>query len=440
VGGSPVRGGGNGSKSLGHHPVRSLALGSTKADIAWLEGLWTIIWGLWSVARPMRVAVVGAGVLGASAAYELARGGAEVVLVEAAAPGAGTSSRGAGLVCEGMWHETSLALARRSLEILRGLSKLGEDEGWPFRFFETGSTTLVPARLVEAAARMAGFQRRHGAEAQLLEPDALRKLPHHGALRLDDVAAGVHYPRDGWAAPRALCEVRTSQLEAMGAEVVRAPASLAREGGGDGRVVVRAGDRALDADAVVLAAGVWTRALLRQAGLDAPLQAYRTQALRLAAPGAHELPILHDEVQGFYLRPAWPGQLVVGNGTTTRPEDPDRYETEADAAFLDASRRRLARRAPALAAARPTEGWAGVDAATPDRLMLAGPHPEARDVWLLAGGNGHGFMRAPAAGESLAAMLLRHEPRVDVGAYDPARFAGRMSAPFPTREGYTLEP
>jgi glycine/D-amino acid oxidase-like deaminating enzyme len=72
--------------------------------------------------------------------------------------------------------------------------------------------------------------------------------------------------------------------------------------------------------------------------------------------------------------------------------------------------------------------------------MLAGPHPEAADVWLLAGGNGHGFMRAPAAGESLAAMILRRAPRIDLGAYDPARFAAMWADDFPIREGYTLEP
>ncbi len=385
----------------------------------------------------MRVAVVGSGVLGASAAYHLLEAGAEVVLVEGGPIGGGTSSRGAGLVCEGMWHETSLALVRRTMEMLDALTKQGEEEGWPFRWYPVGSTTLVTASQADAAERIAAFQRRHGADAQVMDPDALRKLPRHAGLRLDDVALGIHYPRDGWALPRMLCEARAFQVEAMGGEVVSAPASLAREGD---RIALRAGGKVVDADAVVLAAGVWTRGLLRQAGLDAPLLPYRTQAQRFAAPGAHEVPILHDETQGFYLRPAWPGQLLVGDGTTTMPEDPDRYRQDADEAFLSASRHRLAHRLPGLAAARPTEGWAGVDAATPDRLLLAGPHPDAPGLWLLAGGNGHGFMRAPAAGEALAALLLRRQPRVDISAFDPARFAGRMGAPFEIREGYTLEP
>lgn len=381
----------------------------------------------------MRVAVVGAGVMGVSAAYHLKKGGAEVVLVEGRGPGAGTSSRGAGLVCEGMWHETSLALVRRSMETLRALSAWAQEEEWPFRYWEVGSTTLVPARLASAAERIAAFQRRHGADAQVLEPAALAKLPRHEGVRLDDVALGIHYPRDGWALPRMLCEMRAGQFHEMGVEFVSSPAKLVREGG---RVRVSG----IEADAIVLAAGVWTRSLLRQVGLDAPLLPYRTQAQRFAAPGAHGVPILHDAVQGFYLRPAWPGQLLVGDGTTTTPEDPDRYREDADDAFVEASRRRLGHRLPGLAQARAMEGWAGVDAATPDRLLLAGPHPDAPEAWLLAGGNGHGFMRAPAAGEALAARILRREPPVDLAPFDPARFAGRMADPFGIREGYTLEP
>ncbi|MEA3201947.1 MAG: hypothetical protein QOE90_3375 [Thermoplasmata archaeon] len=381
----------------------------------------------------MRVAVVGAGVMGTSVAYHLAKGGAEVVLVEERSAGSGTSSRGAGLVCEGMWHAGSLALVRRSMALLDELERETKEAGWAYDVHHVGSTTLVPERLAGAAERMAAFQRAHGADARVMTPEDVAKLPRHQGVRLDDVALAVHYPRDLWALPRMYCEIRAMTLEMMGREQVARPARLVRSAG---RVALDG----VDADAVVLAAGVWTRALLREVGLDAPLQAYRTQAQRFAAPAAHEVPILHDAVQGFYLRPHWPGQLLVGDGTTTTPEDPDRYQQDADATFVAASRRRLARRLPAFAEAKATDAWAGVDAATPDRLLLAGPHPDAPEVWLLAGGNGHGFMRAPAAGEALAAKLLRKQPLVDISAFDPGRFAGRMSTDFPIREGYTLEP
>ena len=384
----------------------------------------------------VRVAVVGGGVLGVSVAAALVGRGVETVLVDATGPGSGTSSRGAGLVCEGLWHPTGVALVRRSLELLDEMGRRGEEEGHPFRFHPTGSSTLVPEALVPAVRRLVARQRAWGAEVRTMGPDEAAALPRHASVRLDDAAEVVHYPRDGWALPRLYCEVLAYLLQDKGLRTVKGAARLRRDAE---KVRLEVAGQPVPADAVVVAAGIHTRALLRGAGLDAPLAAYRTQALRFHHADAHEVPILHDAVQGFYLRPSWPGQLVAGDGTTTTPEDPDAWRREADAAFLEDTARRLRHRFPSLRDGIATEAWAGLDAATPDRLLLAGRHPDADDVWLLAGGTGHGFMRAPAAGESLAATLVGERPRVDLAPYDPARFRGRLDAPFAIREGYTLD-
>lgn len=381
----------------------------------------------------MKVVVVGSGVLGVSAAWALQEGGAEVTLVEADSPGAGTSSRGAGLVCEGMWHPTSLKLALRSRERLEELG--GLDETGPFTFHRVGSTTLVPEELAEGARALARHQANAGADVRVLHPSELRGLPRHEGLRLDDAAIALHYPRDGWALPRLYAEIGNYYLEELGARHVRARARLVR---GESGWRVRAGDETLAADHVVLATGIHTRALLREAGLDAPLAPYRTQALRFHHPDAARVPMIHDAVQGFYLRPHWAGQLVAGNGTTTNREDPDAWKRDADEAFVELTRRRIAHRFPHLASGRVTSSWAGLDTATPDRLLLAGAYPGEPGLWLLAGGNGHGFMRAPAAGECLAALVIGKRPPVDISAYDPARFRG-SSGEFEIREGYSLE-
>lgn len=381
----------------------------------------------------MKVVVLGAGVLGASAALALRRGGADVTIVERERPGSGTSSRGAGLVATGMWHPTSLALVARSVEILRRMSRAGREDGSPFAFHPVGSTTLVPARLGAQARGLARMQAAHGVQVRELDPDQAEAL--HPGMRVADIDFALRYPDDGWALPRLYAELSAYAAQAAGARLVRGEARILRDAGG---VEARVGGDRIAADALVVAAGVWTRALLQTGGLDAPIQAYRTQALRFHDARAESLPILHDAVQGFYLRPGIPKHCVAGNGTTTTPEDPTRWTMEADASFQEATLRRLRHRFPYLPASARVEAWAGIDAATPDRLMLAGAHPEDARVWLLAGGNGHGFMRAPAAGEALAAMLLGDKPRVDLAAYAPSRFA-RMDAPFEIREGFSLE-
>ena len=251
-------------------------------------------------------------------------------------------------------------------------------------------------------------------------------------MRVDDVRAAIHYPDDGWALPRLYAEVASSRARDMGATLVKGAARLLPQGSG---VEVDGARHA--ADAVVVACGVATRRVLRTADLDAPLLAYRTQALRLPGAGVDAVPILHDAIQGFYLRPGMQ-HLVAGNGTTTTPEDVDRWRAEADPAFIETTLRRLRHRFPSLPTDASVEAWAGIEAATPDRLLLAGPHPQAASVWLFAGGNGHGFMRAPATAEALAARILAKRPAIDIAAYDPARFGGRADD-FAIREGFSLQ-
>lgn len=384
----------------------------------------------------MRVVVLGAGALGAAVALALSIRGARVTHIESERPGAGTTSRGAGLVGEALWHPASIRLAQRSLEMLDELSRDGERSSHPFRFHTVGSTTLLAPRHVPAARALARMQAREGVPVREVEANDLVGLPRHAGMRVDDVALGLHYPRDGWALPRLYAEVCSLKAQLLGARHVRGEGRIMRDERG---VAVWAAGERHEADAVVVACGVWTRRVLREAKLDAPLLAYRTQALRLPDPRAESVPNVHDLVQGLYLRPGLPRQLVAGDGTTTAPEDLLRWRAEADEAFVAHTLRRLTHRFPYLAGdARAVEAWAGIEAATPDRLLLAGPHPHDPRVWLLAGGNGHGFMRAPAAGESLAERLLGERPRVDLAPFDPARFPS-MDADFPIREGFAIE-
>lgn len=378
----------------------------------------------------MRLIVVGAGAWGAAVAVEARARGLDVTLVERDRPGGGTTSRGVGILRQGQWHPTNVRLVRRSLERMAALDLD------PWRLHRTGSVVVVPEAQVARVRELVAMQEAHGVRVERLAPSEARLLPGMAPAALDDVALALHYPEDGWALPRMLAEAHVYHERLDGMRVVRGAARLAP---GEGRVEVRVGDETLRADAVVVAAGVWTRDILRGAGLDAPLQAYRTQALRLRHPQAATLPIVHDLAQDCYLRPHWQGQMLVGDGTTTTPEDPADWRRDADPAFVASALARVQRRFPHLGAAEVAQSWAGIEAATPDRLPLVGPHPERPDVWLCAGGNGHGFMRGLALAESLVAMLAGEAPPVDVRAFDPARFAGRMSEPFRIRAGSAIE-
>ena len=78
--------------------------------------------------------------------------------------------------------------------------------------------------------------------------------------------------------------------------------------------------------------------------------------------------------------------------------------------------------------------WAGLCTATPDRNPLLGPVDESGTVSVATGWHGHGFMRAPALGETVAEQVLGGG---GIEAFDPRRFDGDEQ--FRVVEGMTLD-
>jgi sarcosine oxidase subunit beta len=332
----------------------------------------------------------------------------------------------------------NVRLILASIARFRVLSHAARARGHPFRFRETGSATLVPVGKEERLREQAVLQKREGAEVHVVGSEAASRLPGLGSVNLSDVGAVAWSPRDGWGLPPAYADLVLALAREKGAAVSFNEDAVALDvAGGRARGVRLGGGRALEADAVVVAGGAWTAGVLADAGLPVPLQAYRTQTCLFQ--GVESPPaILHDALQGMYLRPDEPGRALVGNGTTTRPESPARWKAEADPEFVAASERRLVARVPSARGAVPVASRAGLDSATPDRHPLAGRDPRVEGLHLLVGGNGFGFMRSPALGASLAALVLGRRPPEDLAPFAPARFAGAEKDPFEIREGFVL--
>jgi len=198
-------------------------------------------------------------------------------------------------------------------------------------------------------------------------------------------------------------------------------------------------------DAVVVAAGARTAGLLGAAGIDVPVVPYRVQALTSRV--AYDGPMVYDATAGVYYRPH-PTGLLAGDGTEPVAADPDEYDREGDDWFVASVSDVLRKRAthdPDV-----TRAWAGLCTATPDGDPLVGPvaggavASETDRLFVAAGWQGHGFMRAPAMGEHVAEGVLASlsdgsEPPSEtpwIDAFDPDRFDGDEE--FEIREGMAV--
>lgn len=358
----------------------------------------------------MDVAVVGGGAVGVTAARELAVRGVEVTLYERGDLASGASGRAAGVCYDAFADPTDAELARESLARFRDLSA------------DAGEFSFTPCPYVwlarEGDERRADAIRGHvprmrdaGLAVEFLDPaDLAAEFP---GVRTDDVAVAAVARDAGYADPAAY---------------TRTVAERARAAGADLRTGARVALAALDADAVVVAAGAHTADLLADAGHPVPLKPYRVQALvTRETPVSAAVPMLYDATGGYYLRPR-SGGLFVGDGTEPVERDPDDWNREADAWFVENCAEHLERAVGT--APDPERAWAGLCTATPDGDPLVGERVPG--VFVAAGWQGHGFMRAPAMGRLVADCVLGEE-----SPFDPERFDGDEE--FEIVEGMVVE-
>jgi D-amino-acid dehydrogenase len=331
------------------------------------------------VSAGMRVIVVGSGVAGAGAAFALADGGADVVVVDRVRPGQATAA-GAGIVqpwssrAEGPTYELYAAGAAYYPTLVGRLAEVGvEDIGHRV----TGSLVVDrdPARLVEVERRLhsrgVGFEHTDG----LFPPLA----PDLHAL---------YVPRGARVDGRRLRAGLLEGARRRGATVVDALAVGVSAG------TVRLADRELAADAVVVAAGAWVRELV-----DLPVEPQRGQIAHLLLDGVDTggwpsvLPLADH-----YLVPFEGGRVVVG---ATR-ETGSGFDPRVTAAGIRQVLTDAMDLAPGLAQASLVETRVGLRPAAAEPIV----GPVAPGLYVSAGFGAAGLTMAPAAGERLARLIL----------------------------------
>lgn len=352
----------------------------------------------------MRVVVVGGGIVGLASAAALAERGADVVVCEKDALGAGSTGRANGGIRAQFTTPVSVALSRSSQRVWEAFA---EDFGVDIEFRRVGYLFL--ARTAATADRLrenVTTQRELGVESVVLDPEAA--AAHCPGLRSAEFVAAAYCPTDGFADPHLALQGYARRVTDAGVEV-RTGTPVTDILLGDGRVagVVADGER-LDADAVVNATNAWGARVAAMAGVDLPVSP-RRRVLMVADPDPGvpaDAPLTADLDGGVHFRPERDGRAVVGGhvGDADPPVDPDRVRDRAGLEWVAAVLERAAdvtdRFGPETTCRRT---WAGAYGVTPDHHPVVDEAPPG--LVHAVGFNGHGFMHAPATGAVVAELV-----------------------------------
>lgn len=371
----------------------------------------------------VRVAVVGGGAVGVTAAHDLAVGGANVTLFERGEVASGASGRAAGVLYDAYAEDVDAELGARALDRFRAFSGSGG-----FEFVDCPYVMLAREGdddLTEAVAGAAERMRVHGRPVETLTGAQLgERFP---SLQTDDVAVAAVASNAGWTDPASYVEMLAEAATEAGVEI-RTNSEVSVSTTPPGVTVADEDPVTRRFEAVVVAAGAHTKRLLADAGVSIPLKPYRVQAL-VSRP-RFDGPMWYDASAGVYARPH-PAGLLAGDGTVPVEADPDEWDRDADDWFVSDVSDTLGTRAdydPEL-----DRAWAGLCTATPDGDPLLGEVVDG--VYVAAGWQGHGFMRAPATGEVIAQQVLGVDSGIE--QFDPKRFDGDEE--FQISEGMAVD-
>ncbi|MEE8187750.1 MAG: FAD-binding oxidoreductase [Kiloniellales bacterium] len=376
--------------------------------------------------------VIGAGVVGASTAFHLAKlGGRKVCIVDRGPVCTGGTAKSCAIVRSHYSVPSNTALTLRSLEMFTGFPDWLEHRAADAGFVNSGYIIIAPEG--DFAEKLRGnltMQADVGAETSVISREEAQE--YHPLLNLDDAAVIGYEPNSGYADPYLTTTGFVNAARAKGA-VVKSDCAVTGLIEAGGRVTgVRTADGELHGGHVVSAIGPWTRAVTDGLGLEIPLEVSRHIVLTFKGPEpyARGLPIVKDLTTGnkMYFRPASGGVVLVGTGDHGDPvADADAMDENVAEDFVLHQGGQIAHRMPSFAEAELTASWIGPYDITPDWNPVLGPAPGLEGLTLAFGFSGHGFKLAPAVGLVLAQQILGQASDVDIAAYGLERFAeGRL--------------
>lgn len=360
-----------------------------------------------------QIVVVGAGIMGLSIAYHLARlGTADVTVVDKGYLCGGASGRNGGGVRAQWSSEANVRLMRESIRMCRDFAREMKINIW---FRQGGYLFLVrdetKRRALEASVKL---QNDCGLGTRMLEPKEARAIVPE--LCTEGVLAASYNPDDGVVFPWPFVWGFAQAARKLGARVLtfREVVGFETKGRAIEAVVTRGvapsedrEERRIRTATVVNAAGAWSPRIAAMLGVELPNKPHRHEICATEPLKPWLKPLVADLADGLYFSQSTRGEIVGGIGSEYVAGGLDQ---NSSAAFLGKYAESIVRTCPVLGQVKVLRQWAGCYDLTPDQNPIVGEVDEIEGFFQASGFMGHGFMMAPIVGKLIAQYIARRTP------------------------------
>jgi sarcosine oxidase subunit beta len=366
------------------------------------------------------VVIIGAGIMGLSIAYHLARlGVTDVIVLDKTYLCGGASGRNGGGIRAQWSSEVNVRLMQESIRMCRDFASEFKINVWlrqgGYLFL---ARTEERRRALEESTKL---QNTCGLATRMLSPREAQKIVPE--LSVDGLVAASFNPDDGVVFPWPFVWGFAQAARKLGVEI----ATFAEVVGIDLRgttiraVRFRHGDalHTIETTKVVNACGAWSPEIARWVGVELPNKPHRHEICSTEPLKPWLKPLVADLANGLYFSQSTRGEIVGG---ISQERVPPGLDQGSSFAFLGLYARALTSTCPVLGDVKVLRQWSGCYDLTPDTNPIVAGVDQVEHFYQASGFMGHGFMMAPVVGKLLAEHIATQAENPVLARWNLRRF------------------
>jgi len=368
--------------------------------------------------KKANIVIIGGGISGCSAAYNLAKKGVKgIVVLEKSYLSSGATGRcGAGVRMQ--WGtEMNCKLAKQSIEFYEQANEILDYKRNVD--FKQGGYLLIAStdKEMEQFAKNVKLQNSLGIPSRLLTLREAKEIVPH--LNTEGLTGAAYCGKDGFLNPFKTTDAYYLAAKRLGVEFMTHTevTGIIVKSGKIKKVVTTSGD--IHTETVINAAGGYSKPICDMVGVELPVYSERHQILVTEPVEPMQDPMVMSFSLNLYCQQAPEGTFIMGRGDASEPRD---LRITSSWQFLDEMAKTITQVLPPLGNLRVIRQWSGLYNMTPDKQPIYGKVDEVDGFYLAVGFSGHGFMFGPLTGIILSEMILKEKPTIDVDMLGLDRF------------------